>query len=68
MVDRFQEDFAKLQNLRLSAPEQSLRDYILKAEEREKRAPLGPLFMSTCSHCFRTQRTKPNAGRQDTHA
>ncbi|CAE6517053.1 unnamed protein product [Rhizoctonia solani] len=36
MVDRFQEDFAKLQNLRLSAPEQSLREYIVKAEEREK--------------------------------
>ncbi|KAJ1309578.1 hypothetical protein OPQ81_006351 [Rhizoctonia solani] len=36
MVDRFQEDFAKLQNLRLSAPEESLREYILKAEEREK--------------------------------
>ncbi|KDN48940.1 hypothetical protein RSAG8_02293, partial [Rhizoctonia solani AG-8 WAC10335] len=36
MVDRFQDDFAKLQNLRLSAPEQSLREYIMKAEEREK--------------------------------
>ncbi|CAE6420839.1 unnamed protein product [Rhizoctonia solani] len=36
MVDRFQDDFAKLQNLRLSAPEQSLREYIVKAEEREK--------------------------------
>ncbi|KAF8710776.1 hypothetical protein RHS03_01814, partial [Rhizoctonia solani] len=39
MVDRFQEDFAKLQNLRLTAPEQSLREYIMKAEEREKRTP-----------------------------
>ncbi|CAE7108499.1 unnamed protein product [Rhizoctonia solani] len=36
LVDRFQDDFAKLQNLRLSAPEQSLREYIMKAEEREK--------------------------------
>ncbi|CAE6339075.1 unnamed protein product [Rhizoctonia solani] len=36
MVDRFQEDFARLQNLRLTAPEQSLREYIVKAEEREK--------------------------------
>lgn len=42
MVNKFQEDFSQLQNLRLTEPEKALREFIDKADEREKRECLTP--------------------------
>jgi hypothetical protein len=71
MADKFQEDFSQLQNLRLSDPEKALREYIAKAEERERSkflfftpvCPLNSISPSFTGAKPNTYGTSPNIGK-----